>query len=148
MTADDELVGRVVDVARTSVADDPLDPSRVASLPPPLRAVYATTLFDRDIADGGFARFFWHGKETLAEHIADGCRLIGADRHAVLLEEAVERFERTWPELEIHYELDDFETWAAAPWFGELDGRYDHGVIGPLCAAFVDAHRDELVPES
>jgi hypothetical protein len=65
----------------------------VAALSPAVRAVYATTLLDNEILNGGFNQFFWNSTGQFALLALEGLQLIGASEHAAITRAAIATYE-------------------------------------------------------
>jgi hypothetical protein len=65
---------------------------RVDALSPGLKMLWGTWLVDGEVNNGGFNQFFWNSSGQFAMEAIEGFRVIGADEHAGLVEDAVELF--------------------------------------------------------
>ncbi len=59
---------------------------------PGQRALYATTLFMREVDNGGLEQFFWNSSGLYSEEVLKGFQQLGMDHHAELVKKAFSFF--------------------------------------------------------
>src|SRR5215471_12031523 len=88
---DDELVDAAVEYVSRKVGADAENRLELLNrLPEGLRAFFAVWLVDAEVNNGGFCQYFWNRGDSGVGVAVFGFRLLGADDHAALMEEAVE----------------------------------------------------------
>jgi hypothetical protein len=89
---DDEIEWLVIDRLIRAVGlygDDETQYEFVKRLSPGLQMMWGTFVVDGEVNNGGFNQFFWNSSGQFAMQAIAGFRLIGAEEHAALVEEAV-----------------------------------------------------------
>ena len=92
-----------------------------------LRMLWATLVLDGEVNNGGFNQFFFNSSGQYAMDAVEGFRLIGAEQHAQLTEEAIALFFKEAPKLRRFWRprtLEGFSESYQHTQSGELDKRY------------------------
>jgi hypothetical protein len=142
---DDELIHAALKSVFRRVGNDPETRLKLLNaLPEGLRAFLAVGLVDAEVKNGGFHQYFWNRGDGGARLAVFGFRLLGAEDHAALMQEAIEIRERERAVLSPFVARGTKEAFsesrqhtALAP----LDMRY-YGLpdVEPALARFVRAH--------
>ena len=86
----DELGDAVIQHVAFQVGDDVSRiPDVVRGLPAGLRAIYATSVVDLEVSNGGFNQFFWNPSSQYADDALRGYELLGATEYAAVLRSAL-----------------------------------------------------------
>lgn len=128
------------------------------TLPRGLRAVYSLCVFNGEVLNGGFQQYFTNSNGLLASAAVEACRLVGAHKHAEILDkgfrlwEAARKLwesakgdedqeERTWEifETEIGPEFDTLDP--------AIDALRDAELLFDLLTDWLRRHPDECVTE-
>ena len=56
------------------------------------RALYATTLFMREVDNGGLEQFYWNNSGLYSEEVLKGFQILGMNHHAELVRKALSFF--------------------------------------------------------
>lgn len=100
---------------------------KFAALSRGLRMLWSTLLLDGEVNNGGFNQFFFNNSGQFAMDAVEGFRLIGAEQHAQLTEEAIALFFKEAPKLRRFWRprtLQGFSESYRHTQSGELDRRY------------------------
>jgi hypothetical protein len=126
----------------------------VPALPEGLQMVFATWLVESEVSNGGFPQFFWNPASEFAVEALYGYRMLGAQRHAAILETALATYIRERPQLERFRgggTPDDFAAWAAYSALGTLDWQFWSLATAEdphaLRIHYIRTHLDEFVAE-
>ncbi|MBI2545245.1 MAG: DUF4375 domain-containing protein [Candidatus Aenigmarchaeota archaeon] len=65
-----------------------------------IRMFYATWIVDMEVHNGGFHQFFWNRSGKFAFEALDGYNLLGAKKHAKLMDKAIKLFMKELPKQE------------------------------------------------
>jgi len=143
--SDDELIDAAVEYVVRKVGGDAENRLELLnSLPEGLRAVFAVWMVDAEVKNGGFSQYFWNRGNSGAGVAVFGFRLLGAEDHAAMMEEAIKTWERERPIMstfEARETREAFSEWAQRTALGPLDMQY-YGLsdIEPALARFLRAH--------
>jgi hypothetical protein len=125
--------------------------NHIASATPGQRAIYLATLFIREVDNGGLAQFFSNSSGMYTEELLNGLRLLGANQHASVVEQAsrifpegkvpIDReeranFMRTIPKGKLKQVLEPFEE--------ELFGEER---LWPFFRKYIELHPQEFFVE-
>ncbi|MEW6620622.1 MAG: DUF4375 domain-containing protein [bacterium] len=88
---DEELFWKVIEPIwpNSSVIDEL---KHISYGSPGQRAIYTTTLFMREVDNGGLQQFFWNSSGIYSEEVLKGFRLLGMTLHAEILSQAFKFF--------------------------------------------------------
>lgn len=94
-TPDEELTSVLYDFicthfSRTGAYQRGRDRDAVLKLPRGLRVVYLLRALDGEVYNGGFAQFFSNSSGQFVQETLEDCRLVGAERHEALLQQALD----------------------------------------------------------
>ena len=143
--SDDALIDAAVEYVCRRVGSDAENRLELLnSLPEGLQAFFAVWLVDAEVKNGGFSQYFWNRGDSGAGVAVFGFRLLGADDHAALMEEAIKTWERersVMSSYEARGTLEAFSEWTRHTVLGPLDMQY-YGLpdIEPTLARFLRAH--------
>lgn len=146
---DDELIHAVLGYILRRVGDDDEQKlERLNVLPEGLRAFFAIWLVDGEVKNGGFSQYFWNNGDGAATAAVGGFRLLGAEQHAALMEEAIaiqEQERAAMAPIEAEGTLEAFHDAAERSALGSLDMRYyELPDIEPALARFIRAYPEML----
>lgn len=99
----------------------------IRTLPPGVRAIYATWLVDAEVNNGGFNQYFFNSSGQYAGEALRGYELLGADEYAAVMRSAIATFEIDRARLEPFYEAHTLESFSESyrhTDLGEVDQRY------------------------
>jgi hypothetical protein len=91
--SDEELFWAVIEPIWPASEDDTKDELKhISDGTPGQRAIYTTTLFIREVNNGGLHQFFSNSSGIYAKEVLKGFELLGVDKHACILKKAFEFF--------------------------------------------------------
>lgn len=98
LTPDDRLEATVMDYVLYKAGRDP-DKTKepVAKMSKGMQMMYATWRLESELSNGGFNQFFWNDPGGFAGMALEGYKAIGAEKHAALLQRALETQKREEP---------------------------------------------------
>jgi hypothetical protein len=99
----------------------------IRSLPPGVRALYATWLVDAEVNNGGFNQYFFNSSGQYAGEALAGYELLGATDYAAVMQSAIATFEADRDRLSPFYETHTLESFSESyrhTDLGEIDQRY------------------------
>lgn len=124
---------------------------RVRRLSPGQRMVWGTLILDGEVNNGGFNQFFFNASGQYAVEAIDGFRLLGADEHAILVEEAIALFFEEVEKLRPFWSPRTLEGFAESYKHtdsGQLDQRYyELPDVTPLRVAYIRRHLAEFASQ-
>jgi hypothetical protein len=135
-TPDERIEFEIIDVLTPRItqshssADE--DYERFIKLSPGLRMMWSTFEVEGEVNNGGFHQFFWNRSGQYASDAIQAFRLIGAEEHAQLVEEAVQLFFAQADKLRPFRERRTFEA------FQESEERIDSRVLDDRFYALPD----------
>ena len=143
--ADGDLIHAVVEYIFRKIGDD--EERRLETLnalPEGLRAFFAVWLVDAEVKNGGFSQYFWNNGDGAAGAAVAGFRLLGAEEHAALMEEAIAtqgRERSVMAPFEAEGTLEAFSESTKHTELFPLDMQY-YGLpdIEPVLIRFIRAH--------
>src|SRR5579859_30831 len=122
--ADSDLEAALLDYVSQQLGPEQRD---LTSLPEGLQMVYATRVLESEVSSGGFHEYFWNPAGQLAVEALDGFRMIGAQKHAEVLERAIAVYIHEEPQIR-HYAAqgtaEAFGESAAQSQLGTLDWQF------------------------
>jgi hypothetical protein len=122
----------------------------VRRLSPGLRMLWSTDVVDGEIQNGGFNQLFWNRYDLYAADAIEGFRLIGAEEHARLVEDALKGFEEERPRLEPFYAEGTLEAFSKSCEHTGLEGLEAEWLFQGLDfrakrLSYIRAHPEEFV---
>jgi len=144
---DNELIYAVLEYVFKKVGDDAENRLELLNaLPEGLRAFFAVWLVDSEVKNGGFSQYFWNRGDGGAAIAVFGFRLLGAEDHAALMEEAIEVRERERAVMSPFVAKGTLEAFSESTKHTKLfplDMRY-YGLpdIEPALIRFIRAHAE------
>jgi len=148
---DEEVDRRILDALRERLgwvgATHEYD--SVRRLSPGLTMLWSTDVVDGEIRNGGFNQLFWNRYDLYAADAIEGFRLIGAEEHARLVEDALKLFEAERPRLEPFYAegtLEAFSQSCEQTGLDRLDDQWLFQALDfrPKRLSYIRAHPDEF----
>lgn len=98
LTPDDRLEATVMDYVRYKAGSDPEKAKEpVAKMSKGMQMMYATWRLESELSNGGFNQFFWNDSSGFVGMALEGYKAIGAEKHAALLQRALEMQKREEP---------------------------------------------------
>jgi len=144
-----EIIGVLIARITQSNSSADEDYKRFVTLSAGLRMMWSTFEVEGEVNNGGFHQFFWNRSGQYANDAIQAFRLIGAEEHAQLVEEAVQVFSAGGDRLRPFREQRTFEA------FQESEERTDSGVLddrfyalpdlSPLRIRYIREHPQEFV---
>ena len=124
----------------------------IRTLPPGVRAIYATWLVDAEVNNGGFNQYFFNSSGRYSGEALAGYELLGAEEYAAVMRSAIATFEVDRQRLEPYYRAHTLESFSESYGhtdLGEVDQRYY--ALGDRIylawAVFVQAHPDAFMEQ-
>jgi len=121
---------------------------RLKSATPGQRALYVTTLFVREVDNGGLDQFFSNSSGMYASEVRKAFRLLGADEHAAAFEKAIKIFPGGRPPLDQEDRqnlLEDIPEARRRAFFEPLEqDLYGEHRLWPYFQKYVDMHPNEF----
>ena len=89
---------------------------RLASLPPPQRALAVIAAFNDEFRNGGVHQFFYNSEGALAPEVHDAMIELGMSEQAAILQRGLKSYIRdTALRREVHFDHDGFNDWDRKP---------------------------------
>jgi len=114
---------------------------------PGQKALYTTTLFMREVDNGGLQQFFWNSSGIYSEEVLKGFRLLGMSLHAQILEQAFKFFPNGNVSLDTltRRKLLDIPTDQLDAYFEPLDEQlYGEERLYLFFKHYIDLHPEEF----
>lgn len=144
---DSSLVWAVIAKVWPHVAD-PNEWARMRHATPGQRAILATTLFIRELDNGGFEQFFWNGSGDIVNEVVTGFRQLGLNDDAQIVQEAATFFGSkpgTATQAERRDLLAKASTAVTNAFFEPLNKKlYGESRLWPLFRRYIDLHPEEF----
>ncbi len=105
----------------------------VLSLTVGQQMVYTTRILEMEVSNGGFNQYFWNSSGQFAEEALAGYRLLGAERHATIVEAAIETQHKERTQQALYKALGTMEAFMAS---------YETTELPSLDDAFYRARRE------
>src|SRR6185503_1769996 len=99
----------------------------IRTLPPGVRAIYATWLVDAEVNNGGFNQYFFNSSGRYAGEALAGYELFGAEEYVAVMRSAIATFEVDRERLEPFYRAHTLESFSESyehTDLREVDQRY------------------------
>lgn len=131
----------------SSVIDE-LD--RVRCGTPGQRTLFTTTLFMREVDNGGLFQFFWNSSGIYAEFVLEGFKLLNAKNHFTVLENALKIFNNNLPNYPIDTDerrvfLNSFDKEDLKKYFEPLEEQiFDESKLYPLFTDYIKDNPTEF----
>ena len=95
---DDWLLAEAIAQAKRAIAiEDELIPEAVEQLGQPCVCLYATLIFDGEVANGGLHQFFDNTSGALAPVVRDALRAMGLREYAAIMTQVIDSFGHEYP---------------------------------------------------
>ena len=124
----------------------------VRALPPQFRMIYTTWWVEAEVINGGFNQYFWNSAGQLAIEAHDGFVMLGADRYAAIMRDAIATAANSTPEWRKLYQcgtLDAFIKSYKTTTLDVLDQRFyklqGEVSLRTLYGAYIKAHIADFV---
>jgi len=89
VASDSEVEAMFREYVAAKMGDYSRETDVFVELPKGLQMFYATDLLEAEVNNGGFHQYFWNSSGNFARDALDGLKLIGAQAHAKLLQQAM-----------------------------------------------------------
>lgn len=133
-TADEELLQAVFDNLSANMGEDyTKEYETLMSWNDPRRAIYMIWLLEAEVNNGGHNQFYYNSSGQFYEHLPKALRLVGAERHAELMERANKTYEQEYKKITEHLD-------------GTIEGfskSYDDNPLNPLDKEFYALESEE-----
>jgi len=123
----DEIGNAVLQHVHLLLEMDQDEDAMLLSLPPGLRAIYATWAVDAEVNNGGFNQFFYNPHGALAGEALLGYELLGAEDYAAVMRAAIATYEVERDQLAPYHEAGTLEAFSESykhTDLGTVDQRY------------------------
>jgi hypothetical protein len=125
----------------------------VRSWTPGKRMLYTTSILEGEVYNGGFAQFFWNTENKFSHMPLEGLKLIGAERHADLMQRALRIYEKEAAKYFQRRRDDDMEAFYRAAENSALNALDDEFYdltedLSALRVKFIRDHLDEFATPS
>ncbi|HEY3241945.1 MAG TPA: DMP19 family protein [Phycisphaerae bacterium] len=153
--ASDEQLENLVGTCLTHALPDNADREYavVRTWSPGKRMVYATSALEGEVNNGGFLQFFWNTRGECSQMALEGLKLIGAERHADLLQRAIVIYEQDKRLQRRSGDKLDAEAFSNAERDSRLNPLDDEFYnlteqLAPLRVKYIRSHLDEFATPS
>lgn len=128
LTPDDRLEATVMDYVLNKAGRDPEKAKEpVAKMSKGMQMMYATWRLESELSNGGFNQFFWNDSGGFAPMALEGYKAIGAEKHAAVVQRALEMRKREEPMMR------EYQAKGTPDAFAE---SYKHTELGTLDKEF------------
>ena len=122
---------------------------------PGQRALYATTLFMREVDNGGLEQFFWNSSGLYSEEVLKGFELLGMHHHAELVRKAFSFFPNgkvpiDWEKREDYLESKGYDSKVdqVKEFYSSLnDELYGEEKLYPYFKKYIETHGKDFFIE-